>query len=433
MVAAGVVCPVCGEEALSFRGRDRLFGLWGGLVEGAESRGLTFDLTYTVEMYWNVHGGLETGSAYRADASLTLEWDTSTAGWWDGGTIFAHVQGQHGDGITERLVGDFQVLSNIDADDFFQLSEIWYRHTWLDERVCVKIGKQDANADFAFVEHGVEFSNSSPGFSPTIPLVTYPDPDWGIVVGVSPVAWFSMNAGVYQGRADGGHSVSAALRSLHGPMAMIEPAIHYEVAGLEGHLRVGAWWNGDDFAELAPEEADTLPDVAGWRTLVAEVRASGWGTTYLRGLAAEAGAFLVREATARLLEVDGEKDETWGWYATWDQRVWEESEGQGVGVFAQFGYSDEDVIEVERYFGAGIEWAGALPGRDDDVLGLGVFHVNFSERLELDEDHETVVEAFYKAQVTPWLSVKPDVQWIVNPGGRDDEAWALGGRVEVRF
>ncbi|MBW1888858.1 MAG: carbohydrate porin [Deltaproteobacteria bacterium] len=93
--------------------------------------------------------------------------------------FFLHLQEQHGQGITNEHVGDFQVLSNIDDDDFKQISEFWYKHTLLDDRLWIKLGKMEANADFAFVDNGTEFINSSPGFSPTIPLVTYPNQDWG--------------------------------------------------------------------------------------------------------------------------------------------------------------------------------------------------------------------------------------------------------------
>ncbi|MFH1999270.1 MAG: carbohydrate porin [Planctomycetota bacterium] len=359
-----------------------------------EEHGLTFSLVYTAEGFWNTRGGISTHHArkYRGDVSLFLELDTESAGLWEDGTFFAHLQHEHGDSITEKYVGDFQVLSNMDADDFTQVSEIWYRHSFLDGKLWAKLGKQEANEDFAGVEYGGEFINSSAGFSPTIPLVTFPDPDWGMVWSFEPVESFSVNTGVYQGRPDGGRSIKSTLDNLYGPMVMVEPAFHYNVSELSGHFRLGGWWNGDRFDEFDKDDPD----------------AGTFGRSY-------------------------------GWYLTWDQEIFkenpkEEEDGQGIGLFGQYGWTPEDRSEAEQYLGGGIQWIGAIPARDEDVLGLGIFHVNFSDEVDFEEHDETAIEFFYKVQLHDSLSIKPDVQYIINPGGTsNDDALSVGLRLELSF
>ena len=61
-----------------------------------------------------------------------------------------------------------QAFVNNDADDFTALYELWYEQYLFDDVVRVKIGKLDANSEFAYVEHGGEFIHSSPGVSPSI-------------------------------------------------------------------------------------------------------------------------------------------------------------------------------------------------------------------------------------------------------------------------
>lgn len=375
-----------GDDEL--RVRTHLTGDWNGKRSAWEARGFTFDLTYTAEYFANVSGGIRDGGDFRGDLSLTLELDTSAAELWENGDFFVHLQEQHGHGVTERYVGDFQVLSNIDADDFYQVSEFWYRHRFLDSRLWLKVGKQESNEDFAFVEYGGEFINSSGGFHPTIPLTTFPDQDWGIVAGIEPVEWFSMNVGAYQGRGNGSQSIGNTIDALYGPMAMIEPAFHYTLGEKDGHFRLGYWFHGDNFERLD-------------------------GT--------------------------GETDGTDGFYVTFDQEVYRENvgddeDGQGIGIFAQFGASDGEYFEAERYVGAGLQWTGAINGRDEDVLGAGIFHVKLSEEGGFAEDSETAYELFYKAQITPWFSMKPDVQIIVNPGGSgNSDAVVFGLRTELSF
>ncbi len=364
-----------------------LTGNWGGLRNRLFEDGVHIELIYQSEYFANTRGGITTDGAseYRGDLSLFLELHTGKVGWWDSGTFFAHVQSQHGNGITDDFVGDFQVLSNIDADDFTQLSELWYRHSFDDDRVWLKLGKQETNADFAFVEHGVEFILSSPGFSPTIPLVTFPDPDWGLSAGVTVTDWLSVNAGIFQGRPDGGRSLAKTLDNLYGPMVMLEPTVHYQWRGELGHLRIGGWWNGDRFDEL--DESNPSPGTFG---------------------------------------------ENYGGYVTLEQGVWSVEDGASIGVFGQYGWSPEDRNEAAQYIGAGIFCSGVVPGRDDDSFGLGVFHVALSDEGGFAEGEETAVELFYKAQLTGWLSIKPDVQYISNPGGTtNDDAVAVGIRFEL--
>ena len=426
------------ETRLTLQQRESLFGDWDGLRPWLRERGVGFELVHTAEWFWNTGGGLAEGDNYRADLSLVAELDTDVAGWWRHGDFFLHLQTQYGDGITEDYVGDFQVLSNIDAEDFAQVSEFWYKHRFLDDRLWIKLGKMDANVDFAYVDYGGEFINSSPGFSPTIPLVTYPDPDWGIIFGIEPVDWFSLNVGVFQGRPDGGRSLGNTLDNLHGPMVHIEPAFHYDISGRSGHLRFGFWWNGDTFERLAPEEESEPADAAALRALVAGVRADGLGPTFLAALTAEATALAVEELRPRFFD-DTEDDGTHGYYIAWDQELFKErrddpDDGQGVGVFLQYGRSDEDVIEAETYLGGGLQWTGAIPGRDADIFGLGVFHADFSDALDFEKGSETVFEFFYRAEITPWFSVKPDLQYIVHPGGRAvSDALAVGIRTELAY
>jgi len=379
---------------------------FGDLRADLADKGFTFELVYTAEWMANMRGGITTHHArkYRGDVSLFMEFDTERAGLWDNGSFFAHVQNQHGDGITEDYIGDFQVLSNIDADDFTQVSEFWYRHEFLEGRLWTKLGKQESNEDFAGTEFGGEFLHSSPGFSPTIPLVTYPDPDWGMVWGVEPADWFSANAGLYQGRPNGGRSVKSTIDNLYGPMVMVEPALHYHAAGRAGHFRVGAWWNGDRFDEF--DRSNRNP---------------------------------------------GTKDDAHGWYVTWDQEIWnEESPGdsaegddgigadgigaEGIGLFGQYGWAPPDRSEALHYFGGGVAWTGALPGRDNDVAGIGLFQVEFRREADFERGAERSIELFYRIDVCDCFSIKPDLQFITNPGGTSlDDALVAGVRAEFVF
>tara|TARA_R110002072_G_scaffold303123_1_gene494621 strand:+ start:24238 stop:24924 length:687 start_codon:yes stop_codon:yes gene_type:complete len=118
---------------------------------------------------------------------------------WSGGTLNAAFQSQAGLDASS-LIGDLQVFSNIDADGRNQVSELWYEHVWEDTPWRVLVGKVDANTQFAFVENGLTFLQSSMGFSPTIFVMpTYPDPAFSANVFYEPDEGFFTGVGIYDG------------------------------------------------------------------------------------------------------------------------------------------------------------------------------------------------------------------------------------------
>ena len=48
---------------------------------------------------------------------------------------------------------------------------------------------------------------------------------------------------------------------------------------------------------------------------------------------------------------------------------------------------------------------------------------------------ETAFELVWKIQATEWLIVRPDLQWILDPGGDAslDDAWIAALRIELAF
>jgi len=53
----------------------------------------------------------------------------------------------------------------------------------------------------------------------------------------------------------------------------------------------------------------------------------------------------------------------------------------------------------------------------------------------VNPDYEIVIEVTYQAQITPWLVIQPDLQYIIHPGGTRDpgNALILGGRASITF
>ena len=343
-------------------------------------RGVTFEMTVQADHSTNLRGGVRQGTAFRRPLAFGVDLDAERLVGWKGARLHAGLQSHAGDHGTESLVGDAQGFDNADADRFAQVSELWLEQVLFSGKLRLKLGKMDANGEFAGVESGGGFLNSSAGFSPTIQgFPTYPDPSTSVNVFVEPAAWLYAGAGLYDGATqDGchGRTGNRGPSTFWGAPSSVflvgEAGVRLDLGGRKGRLGVGAWRHTATFERLAG------------------------GST--RG--------------------------TSGAYATLDQAVWSEpSDGnQGIGLFAQWGGADGAISEIDRHLAVGAAWTGALAGRDRDALGLMVSSVRFGKACEAGAAggrHETALELFYGAQVTPWLLVKPDVQVILNPGGRE--------------
>lgn len=336
--------------------------------------GLSLEAVYRGEVFSSLRGGVQRhdATAYRGLLTLGLTLDTAPLGLWEGGRLRLLFREGHGRGITEQ-VGDVQVLSNLDARPLTQLSAIWYRQSFLDERVWLQVGKQDANARFAASSQAGAFIHSSAGYPPTIPLPSYPEPEWGALAGLEPWDWLSLQAAVFQGQPDGDRSLGESFARLRGPIALGALALEWELLGRDGRLELGGWWNG------ARAE-----------------RPDGRGT---HGGAGGGWAIL----------------DHWLWRLSDD----DDQPARGIGLFAQYGWAPPDRSPLAHYLGGGIRLHGPFPGRERDQLGLALYQVRFSAGHPAPHTTETALELLYVLQLTGWLSLKLDLQTIAHPGGSD--------------
>jgi porin len=79
--------------------------------------------------------------------------------------------------------------------------------------------------------------------------------------------------------------------------------------------------------------------------------------------------------------------------------------------------------------------------RKDDQVGISVADAMFGHRYRTSQAlagkpsgaSEVVIEATYRAVLAPWLSVQPDVQYVVSPSGdlHLPDATVVGLRIKI--
>jgi porin len=378
---------------------NHLTGNWGGVRDRLEARGVLIEASYTWEWSSVWRGGVRRKASDRHLFDVNAAIDLERLVGWRGAAI-------HADFYTTEVsggsvdAGDIQNISNIDTgDDRTQLGELWFEQRLFEDRLRVKVGKIDANAEFAFPEAGVDFLHTSAAMSPTIyGMTTYPDPATGVVVFVSPVEWFQLGVGIFDGATEDGYPTGS-----RGPSTFFSDS------------RSSSWF------------------------LIAEAGVS-WDCSKEENGGLGRGRFAVgvHRHTAELERFDGETASGLnGIYAVCEQQVWKNAPGEdhadnGLWAIAQAGLCEGHSSDVESHLALGLVLRGTFSGRDDDSAGVYVSYAGLSDAAGSPyQRDETAVELMYKAQITPWLSVTPDLQVIFNPSGDGDLGTTFVGAVRI--
>jgi len=349
------------------------------LHDGLAEKGVIINLGYTNDTGFNLNGAIQSRTAVKSisllDMSLNL--DTERLGLWKGGNFFVLGQQIHGKSLTSNRIGDFQALSSIDAPNRIQLSEFGYEQSLFNEKFTTVIGKQDANNVFCALELGPEFINSSFALIPNIPMPTYPDQGLGVVSVITPVDWFNIKAGVFEGNPRGDElGFRSTFSKQGGFITMVEAAVTPEIKGHSGNYFVGFWSHSADIDEVYSSNPARYSN-------------------------------------------------NYGIYTSLEQELF-----TGFNILGQFGWAPSDRNEITGYYGAGITYRGLFPGRNEDLTGIGVALIDLSSRFKQAENvyNEAAIEFFYQYQVTDSFALQPDVQVIINSGGSRRTALAIGLR-----
>jgi porin len=386
--------------------RESLSDGWFGLGAPLAERGFVVALSVTQVFQANARGGLRTRPGpdqWPGSYDLEIEANLEKALRLPGGRVYALAEGSWRNGLNDTFVGALQSV-NADAagSQLIALTELWCEQALFERHLIFRIGKLNLPGGFecrgcpvAFDKNSfansetAQFLNAALVNNPTIP---FPQKGLGAAVHVEPLEWLYVSAGVADANADAREN--GFNTTFSGPadfFSIYEAGVVPHLAGphgpLPGAYRVGLWYD--------PRR---------------KARFSG-----------------------------GEKVDDLGVYASFDQMLWrenaDEKDQQGIGAFGRIGWADEDVNEMRLFWSAGAQWRGMVPGRDADVLALGLGQGWLSREAGFSAPHETVVETYYSCEVAPWLHLSPSVQVIVNPGGSAAVGTALvvGLRAQVRL
>jgi porin len=351
---------------------------------------ITLGAGYTSDSFFNLDGGIKQGFRQMGLLELTADGDLSSV-LVDGASAHASLQWVHGRSLSGDLIGDAQVHSNIDAPDGVRLFEAWIELP-VAAKGRIKAGLIDLNGDFDVQSVGGLFLNSSHGIGPDFsqsglqgPSI-FPITSGAVVVGWQEAGW-SARVGLFDavaGRRGDPRRNAIRLPGATGLLAVAEADMKL-TEGIE--LQVGGWQYSGKFDSIEP-----APD----------------GTTERRR--GNRGAYVQLEGrlgTISSLPVDG---------------------------WVRVGTAASHVNAIRLYTGGGIAF-----GPEESRWGLAVGRARLGRPArraaappELDK-HETVIELTYARTVADWLTVQPDIQYVINPGWDPALGNALVAGVRLQF
>ena len=360
----------------------------GQTVGHREAPPIILTFSYTAELVQNVAGGARVGGTFPGVAGVQASLPLGSLVGWPGARIFVFALGTDG-AAPSGFVGDLQGVSNLEAPTTVRLEEAWLQQNLFENRLSWLVGRFDLNAEFYRLQSGALFINSSFGIGPEFshsgragPSI-FPNTTVGTRLEYKPA-----------------RNVVWRTAALDGPMFISEVALlrRADTAGLPRERRFGIGRG------LARSYAAKLALGAWYYT----ARFSDLGDGARHG--GSGGAYLIGDLTLR-----------------------------SATAFVQLGLGDGRVNQTGSYVGGGVTFA-PFASRAQDMVGLAVAAARSGSHFAraqmttgIPAPGETTLELTYLAQISSWLSVQPDAQYVIHPGGTRllRNATVLGLRVAM--
>ena len=435
--------PGASAGAPSLWQRDTLTGDWGGLRTALREKGGTeITLDYIGETFGVVAGGVERRGSYEGRLELSVDSDLDKWLSWRGASAHLTLYNIHDGGATVgQHAGSIADPSNIDALSSTRLFTAWLEQSLFDGRFSVRAGQLAADDEFATSPTAAGLVNGTFGWPGLLAAdmtnggPAYPLASPGIRVKARAADRLTFLAAAFAGDPAGRNCDDD-------PQQCNRHGTRFPLTG-------STLWMGE--MQVGTPPADGAEGFPGIYKLGAWYSNGRFGDQRYGRDGAGAVVPLSDPAADRPFDHKG----NWGLYGVVDQTVWR-GRSSSLSMFLRGGVSPSSRNLISTYADAGFGLKGPLTGRPDDLLALGVAWAKISpDAVAADRDaaasggqpvavrrSEVAFELSYTAQMTPWWTLQPDLQYIVHPnGGQNPEdstrrlgnAFVVGLRTTIKF
>lgn len=427
-----ITLPVCAADGAAKWG----LGDWGGTRSELLDQGVDVIIGYVGEGASNVHGGYDHDrtARYTAQWALGTHLDLQKLMGWQDAEFQLLVTERNGNNLSNDRVSDPRApqLSSVQEvwgrGQTWRLTQLWYRQKFFDQALDVKAGRLGVNEDFnSFPCDFQSLSFCSAPIGNVAGDVWYSGPvsQWGLRVRYNLDEQWALQVGVYEQNpsnleTNNGFKLSGS--GTRGALVPVEAIWTPRLgsAALPGEYRLGYYHSSANAADVY-RDANGAPQV-----LTGQAR---------RSHSSKHGAWLMGQQQLTTHGGDASR---------------------GLSVFASLTVHDKATSGIESFQNIGAVYKGPFDARPKDDIGLGIARLKVNDSVtkgqrlantsngiaEYDNPlyvpvqlSEYNIELNYGVHVTDWLTLRPNLQYVRNPGGvyEVDNAVVAGVKLQASF
>lgn len=427
-----IAVPASAEDASSKWGT----GDWGGVRSELLEQGVDVIVGYVGEAATNVHGGYnhDRTARYTAQWALGTHLDLQKLLGWNDAEFQLLVTERNGNNLSNERVSDPRApqLSSVQEvwgrGQTWRLTQMWYRQKFFNSALDLKFGRVGVNEDFASFPcdfQSLSFCSAPIGNVAGDIWYSGPVSQWGGRVRYNLDEHWAVQVGAYEQNPsylETGNGFKLSGSGTKGALVPVEviwkPLVGKEA--LPGEYRLGYYHSSASANDLY-DDVNANPQV-----LTGQAPKSH---------SSKHGAWIIGQQQLTVHNGDASR---------------------GLSVFASLTVHDKATSGIESFQNIGAVYKGPFDARPKDDIGVGIARlkvnddvtkrqrlINDSTGISDYDDPQYVpvqhseynIELNYGVHVTNWLTVRPNVQYVRNPGGvyEVDNAWVAGVKLQASF
>ncbi len=395
-----------------------LTGNWGGARQDLEQQGITLSGDYVSETASVVKGGQSRGTRYAQQIRIGATFDFNKLfNATHAGTLQLTINDRRGRSASADLIGNRLPTQEIYGGLYTRLSELSYANTLLTPQLKYKLGLLSMGNDFGTLPIMCNFMNA--GFCGH-PLTLSGGSGWGNY----PSAHFG---GELSYQFNDNWAVQTAIFNVNPQMSSRSARAFKPIGpGTTGYIMP---------LELIYNFHGALPGLY------------------------KLGYYYDSSNENRIDDAQVRAAKRWGAYLLADQTLWQSAgvKNRNLHLFGQATTTDAATSPFRHWYSTGLVLNAPFEARPDDSVAIGFGRAVYNhhsranaiatlqaEGASAAADQlgglgmgEELAEADYNLQLTPWMSLRPGVQYIRNPGAFANQkiknTWVTGVQLKLKF
>lgn len=385
-----------GKGVKEKKDRSTLTGDWNGARTQLKNAGVDVVSSYVNDALGNPVGGQHRGFAYADSFGISLDIDLEKIAHLKGLSFFTSFVYRSGSNLSAKRIGNEFPVAQVYGTETYQLNELYFQQSLFKGKLTLKAGRLDGGNDFLTSPLYWEYVNNAFDGNPisiffNTDFTAYPHATWGAYVGIRPCKELLLKFAVYN------MNVNLQKNRYHG--------VNFTFASTQGVMWITEW------AYLLNQKGSS----------------HGYPGNY------KVGYYYVTGEVPRFL--GGEQKGNYGYYFLADQLIYRIGDKErGLTPFVACVFAPKNRNQFPFFVMSGLVFHGPFTSRPDDEASFGVAYGHYSENLRhaqreakamrmlgtfgnRPQTFETVLEVNYWFQITKWLAITPDIQYIINPKG----------------